>query len=370
MAVGRFRVKANVDLAVARRLVTELEGLGALCSVVDAAGAATPTPTPASAPSPAPAPAPAPAPKSAPASGLAHAGAAPASKSAPASGLAHAGAAAAPKSAPAPAADRSGDQYQSGLAAAFGAPSDSGADIGALAVDSGSFALATLDGDEGAPAAQEKTDAPVAAGPMDDDLFAPPEMSAEKELALAVDESALPRKTPPPMAAQPDPDGAPPSMLEQLAEMQQDTPPPMPAVAPRSATASAAAPATAPAAPTESLPVRARKLLGQKPHLRLAAGLLLGILLGFVPAHLFASFRERSAYDAARADVRDATHEYVSAITQEEVDRLGQNLEQVRRDAKSRMESTQSSIALMSLIIWAGCGLGVGFYWFRKIDWD
>ena len=39
-------------------------------------------------------------------------------------------------------------------------------------------------------------------------------------------------------------------------------------------------------------------------------------------------------------------------------------------NAISRMESAQSSIAVLSLLIWAGCGLGLGWVWFGKLDWD
>ena len=61
LRTGRVRVKAGVDLATARRFAAELELLGAVCSIVNAAAAPTaPAPAP-TAPAPtAPAPAPAP----------------------------------------------------------------------------------------------------------------------------------------------------------------------------------------------------------------------------------------------------------------------------------------------------------------------
>ena len=340
MSAGRFRVKANIELDVATRFAADLETLGAICSVVDADTGAPHAASAALAAAPVAAP-----PVAAPPAPVAPPGLAP----------------------PAPMGNKA-EEYQSGLSAAFNLPEDSRADIGALSYDSGALALATLDGDVEA----EKEETVAEAIEQDDDMFAPPEMAGEQELEIAVAVAPPPVARPPvaapaPAAAAPATAApAPPSMMEQLSDLQSQPPAsqsPAPVVAPPT-------PAKAGQKPAQKPLDRIRGALGRRASLRFATGVFLALLLGFIPAHLFAALREGSAYDSARADVSETHREYSAATTPDELEAASRNLEQTRRDALSRMQSTQSSIAVLSLLIWAGCGLGLGWVWFARLDWD
>ncbi len=149
LGAGRFRVKANLDLASARRFMEYLESEGALCTIVDDRGdvvvrsaAVTPTPPP---------------------------------DAADDSLALHT---------PPPPEDNE-VHYESGLAAGFGGESDS-QDLGVLAdaaASSGSLTLSMLDGES-----SEKKAGPSAgsvAAASDVEAFLPPEMLKEAKLELA-----------------------------------------------------------------------------------------------------------------------------------------------------------------------------------------
>ena len=99
------------------------------------------------------------------------------------------------------------------------------------------------------------------------------------------------------------------------------------------------------------------------PRVRLAAGVLLAILLGFVPAHLVASFRERSAYRAIDSKVNAAQ---VIADSPDAYDAL----DALRTDQLREKRHAQQMIALTSLLIWAAAGGGLAYAWFRRVPWD
>jgi hypothetical protein len=296
LAAGSLRVKSNVDLSTAESFAKDLEALGAVCAILDAASGA---PLRRAAPEPPP-------------------------KSAP------------PKPAPKP-------QYASGLAAAS---SSSSQDLGALGAGSGELSLATLDGDDDQPAASSDSmlaasfgpPVPVAPEPAAApaaDPFAPPDAEAEPLLDLDVD----------------------PATIRKPGRMS-DTPVPSPA----GPAARAATPAPAPA---PEAPPRRAGLAGivADVRVRLAVGVALAILIGFVPAHLVAAVREDSAY--AQVD-REIQARYKSVLTEADWDALDPMLaRQIERKKEQRR-----SIALASFLIWGLVGGGVAFLWFRKLDWD
>jgi hypothetical protein len=310
LAAGRLRVKSNVDRATADAFAKDLESIGAVCAILDAA---TGEPVPVAKP-----------------------------------------AAKAPLAAPPSAAPlRPSGSFSSGLAAASSSPAQQ--DLGAL--NSGEFALSTLDGaDEPSasgsgsrlpaeqgfmpasfgPAAPVEPEAAVAP-PLDP--FAPPDAESEPLLHLDVDPATVRR--PGKVSALPVPNAAP-------------------------APARRGTPAPDAAAPEEPAPPRGPAGLAgvvADRRVRLAAGVALAILIGFVPAHLVAAVREESAY--AQVD-KEIQARYKSVLTESDWDALDAMLaRQIERKKDQRR-----SIALASFLIWGLVGGGVAFVWFRKVDWD
>jgi len=348
---GRFRVKGNVDRATADSYVRDLQALGARCTIEEANPTnSLPTPVPGSLQRP-----------QAPSrpSGSALAGAPPSRPSAPPSALADAPPSrpSAPPSALAGYARAStpppvAGAYQSGLAAAFTAEagSSSSSGLGALERDDATFSLASVDGGDdarneiekspepafGVPAsigpAVAKASEPKKPKPKDVplDMFAPPDAeSADLEVDIAADEQELTRKrhtTPP---------AAPPLRASQPAIAQ---PPPV--------------------------TVKSSKLgpLADE-RVRTIAGVVLAIVIGFLPAHLLARSREASAY-------HEIDTQLVSLQAQAETPEEWEQLDHTRASFLERKQDERRNIALMALVIWALVGGGLGYAWFRKIPWD
>jgi hypothetical protein len=95
---------------------------------------------------------------------------------------------------------------------------------------------------------------------------------------------------------------------------------------------------------------------------RFAVGVLLAIVVGFIPAHLVGSMREDHAYRAIDAKVTTAQSAVDSQTRYDALDAL--RAEQL--DAKHR---AHRSIVLTSLLVWAAAGGAVAFVWFRRIPW-
>lgn len=384
---GRFRVKGNIERTLAEQYRRDLERLGARCTIEEATAEnsqrATPLPFPAVRPATPPvgvavAPsrpstppsglaAAAPSRPSAPPSGLAAAAAAPSRPSTPPSGLAAAA------TTPASAAS----QFQSGLAAAFSGELPA-ANLGALEKDDLPLSLASVDGaDEQAPpsaASFEPSGGGLSAsiGPLPEkakpaakperpkdvplDLFAPPEAQGD-ELAvdIAADELDITAKkrpnTPPPVA---DDAAHAPLQRAQAEPAARRSQPSM--QAPEAVPGAAASVASVPSVSSK------RGLLGSA-RVRFAAGVLLAILIGFVPAHLVASMREGSAYKAIDNTVIAAQH---LADTPE----MYAMLDKMRADQLDKKRGEQRNAAIIALAIWALVGGGVAFAWFKKVPWD
>jgi hypothetical protein len=116
---------------------------------------------------------------------------------------------------------------------------------------------------------------------------------------------------------------------------------------------------------TSSAPVRTRGKLGPlgDPAVRFGLGVVVAILLGFLPAHTIASMRERSAFAAIDSKV-NATQ----AAAESEEDYAA--LDAMRADALDHKRSDQRSIAIMAMAIWAAAGAAIAYGWFRAVPWD
>jgi hypothetical protein len=98
-------------------------------------------------------------------------------------------------------------------------------------------------------------------------------------------------------------------------------------------------------------------------RVRFAAGVLLAVLLGFVPAHFVAKMKEESASEEIDRKVRVAQ---MAAETPE----LYANLDRMRADQLDRKEGEHRNAAIIGFAIWALVGGGIAFAWFKKIPWD
>lgn len=357
---GRFRVKSNLDEATAERYRQDLAAIGARALVEDSTMSPTATPvagTPVVRPS----------------------GAAPAASAStgrgatPTSGLAAAGPAFHRPSTPIPTrpAQRpstpiptTGPAHQrpstpipsdvvSGLSAGFGDAAQ--ADLGALS--DGSLSLASLDGEEApaasnqfdtAPSIEEKpavTFAPSAKtepAPRNKppskamDLFAPPD-AGDQDFAVdlateEVEERAAKKASAPAEASSPPPSASspPPAMRR--------TPASMGAVED----------------PVHGTTVSATQF--SRGHF--IAGVVLALVIGFIPAHFVAAKRETSAFaaidqriEAAHA-AADSTETYLA-------------LDGARTKLREDKQGTRTMIALTSMLLWAVISAGVGFAFFR-----
>jgi len=344
MSQGRFRAKGNVDLETANTFAKDLDRLGAVCSIEDAQGNKVGEAAPAAAPS-----------SGFPAVGLSGA------QTPPSAGLPPVAAPQPPSPKPstsgigaAPAKTKTPPGgYQSGLAAAFGdEASRGGTDLGALgAADSAAFSLASLDGSEELAVDDSPMSQAPAAVAADDpsaieNRFRPPEEAggAPKALELAV--AAPVRKTPPPMPA------------VSASGEHPLTPPPRTTGGPISAEQPVVA-----AVPKESPVKVVTRALGNKPRVRLLAGVILAILLGFIPATLIASWQEGTAYADSRKEIHKV---YADVRTVED----WKGLDEVIKGELGVMNSSRQKIAITSILVWGAAGGGFAFLWFRKVPWD
>jgi len=360
IASGRFRVKGNCDGATADMYVRDLTRLGARCSVEEATPqnkANTPLPFPAVTPGATttgvpptpptttlpPPVKPGPGPKSAPKSALP-----PAPSQPPASG-----------------------NYQSGLSAAFSSSEAPVASLGALEGNGDfAFTLASVDGAEdnappppkpqsfeppgGAstaaapakPAPKPKTAKAAAPKDVPIDMFAPPDSAAEAEFKVdlapeEVERSARKKaSTPPPVA--------------------DAEPAPSPASSGRQSRPSLQVPTTT--APESTSGGRLPAPLAN-PNLRFALGVVLAIVIGFIPAHLVASMREKSAYESVDKKV-------IATQKQADTPDAYAALDTFRDEQLGRKQDDRRTIAIMAILIWGVVGAGAGYVWFRRIPWD
>jgi hypothetical protein len=378
---GRFRVKSNVDAANAERYRNDLETIGARVLVEDSLLSPTATPvagTPVIRATPPTGlaaaggpqhPRPTTPPITLGAAGPQHARAATPSPtsspsnrpSTPPSALAGYARPSTPPPVGGPAHQRPSTPIPgdivSGLSAAYSeTPAQS--DLGALS-DESALSLASLDGEE-APAASNQFDAPPADLPPEPkavitinakpktakadgaratpakamDLFAPPD-AGDQDLAVdlateEVDERAKKKATAPPASAAASSSSSLPSMRR--------TP---------QAMASVDAPVYGTTMPNREVS------RGQ-----FLAGVVLALVIGFVPAHFVANMREKSAFAAIDQRV---TEIYAAADSYETYAAL----DGARAKLLDEKQSKRTMIALTSMLLWAVVSAGVAFAFFR-----
>ena len=311
MSVGRFRVKSGIGRETAELLVADLESIGAVCTLEDETGRPI---------------------------------------------------------ALAPARSVSQSEMQSGLAAAaYGSP---GQDLGALATNSDGLALATLDGEDDRPAP-----GPESVAAFEPSAFAPPD-AGEADLQLAVE---LNHKPAAPASMQPehayaddgigpvvsgaavpagmDATNVPGAMGQPAMGMGSAPMPRAPSVAGGTAARSQGLAAAG------DLARQGLARLSHTPRLRFAVGVFLVLLVGFLPAHVFGVIREGSVY----SKIDDQVQAEQESVTDLEA---WNALDDSRKAHLERKYSSQRSIALGSIVVWALFGGIIGFVWFRRIDWD
>ncbi|HEX5060193.1 MAG TPA: hypothetical protein VFV99_12575 [Kofleriaceae bacterium] len=338
---GRFRVKGNTDRETAEKYRRDLEILGARCVIEEATAQNsqknTPLPFPAVRPATPVAGTPVLPPKPAAAK---------------------------------PATPPSGTpQYQSGLSAAFSGETPA-ANLGALAGDGLSFSLSSVDG------ADEQ--------PKGDVSFAPPESALPASIGPAPEKpkakakAEKPKDEPLDMFAPPDQQGEEFKVdiasdeKEQTAKKRPSTP--VPDESPRASSDKLARPQSEPAArksqpslqqPSEPAAVVKSSKLGPlaDPRARFAAGVLLAVLIGFVPAHLVASMREKSAY-------KEIDNKVLAAQQLADTAEVYATLDRMRTDQLEAKKGEQRNAAIIALAIWALVGGGIAFAWFKKVSWD
>ena len=103
-------------------------------------------------------------------------------------------------------------------------------------------------------------------------------------------------------------------------------------------------------------------LLGDE-RVRFAAGIVVAILLGFLPAHIVAGVRERSVYAAVDREV-------VAAQQVADNPDSYAKLDAVRAEHLQRKHDERFSIVILALAIWGAAGGAVAYGWFRKVPWD
>jgi hypothetical protein len=98
-------------------------------------------------------------------------------------------------------------------------------------------------------------------------------------------------------------------------------------------------------------------------RMRFAAGVVLAIVLGFVPASIVAGIRERSAFGAIDGVV------FAAQAAADTPDRY-EALDALRAGQLDAKRSARRMIMLTALAIWAAAGGAVAYAWFRRVPWD
>ncbi len=322
IAGGKFRVKGNVDRATAEKYLRDLDILGARCSI-EAANAANSRPTPLPFPAVRPAtPLPIPERPSTPPS-----------------------------------------KYSSGLSAAFSGDTPA-ASLGALEHGS-ALSLASVDGSD-----EVKSEAPAAS-------FAPPAMPASIGPAPAKKPAAAGAKKPAPPKDEPldlfvppevgDGGGFSVDLAEDEPRKRASTPPAgAPAALPpeepkvQIKISTPGARASQPAIPVQAAPAKRGNPLADT-RVRFTAGVVLAILLGFLPAHFIAAMSEKSAFAEIDRRVLDVQADPATPY---------ESLDQLRDEQLARKHSDRRRIAIMAFIIWGAVGGGIAYGWFKRIPWE
>jgi hypothetical protein len=343
IASGRFRVNGNCDRATADSYIRDLTALGARCSLEEASpsnAAKTPLPFPAVTVAPAQ-------PAARPSQSLLP-----------------------PRQTPPPAMARTATPpkgFQSGLAAAFSGEQQVGS-LGALD-DGALLKLSSVDGTEEGPAADAFAPPPTAAAPAAK-LDGKPKPTAP---AKSAGPAAKPKDVPLDMFAPPDADDAnfavdlAPDEVARAAKKKVSIPPETepaePAPASRTSRPSLQVPTDRASRPSLQTLTGPPATGLRDPKTRFVVGIVIAIVLGFVPAHFIAHLQESSAFAKVDANVNAVQHD---AVTPEDYTAL----DDFRAGQLARKHDERRNIALLAMLIWAAGGAGIAYVWFRRIPWD
>jgi hypothetical protein len=179
------------------------------------------------------------------------------------------------------------------------------------------------------------------------DMFAPPEMQGDEfKVDIASDENDFSARkrasTPPPMETVPDPAAKGAPSTQRISKPSLQVP-------------------NAPVSVVTTVPSKFGPLGDER--VRFVAGVILAVVLGFIPAHFIAKMKEESA---------DATidRKVITAQQAAETPEVYANLDRMRADQLGRKESEHRNAAIIGFAIWALAGGGIAFAWFKKIPWD
>ncbi|HEY4179948.1 MAG TPA: hypothetical protein VGM90_24065, partial [Kofleriaceae bacterium] len=251
------------------------------------------------------------------------------------------------------------NNMQSGLAAAFGTNNRAQSESEFSALGAGnSFSLASLDGDDAGQgangeeqfAAAVKYEPPPAtprtvtgnksqpsAAPVD--LFRPPDAEEAEALVDLADDEVVARAEKADRAAKA-------------------------SLPPTNVSGSNAPLGPKPFGRVDAAPVTTLDEKEPTPRGRFAAGVFLAILLGFLPAHLVASSREKSTFRQIDAEIARTQENAVSDEDQYKA------LDGFRAGQLAKKEAERKSIAMMAMAIWALAGAAVAYGFFFRVPWD
>lgn len=346
---GRFKVKAGIDRATAETYARDLDQLGAIVVVVDASGATVDF-------------------SAKPAVAKPALGVPPPRTGSPLPSSPPPRAASGPL--PARAADAPARAASGPLASLAGAKSGAAQDLGALGRDDGAIALASLDGED-EPIIEPTSLSMASFGPAPT-----PASRAPTPAPRAPTPAPTPRAASEPAAGAPRVMTGPPVDLFAAPDSDDDNMELAIDVVKKPAGTTATQPARTmapPLAPAAEAPVgrtsggpsigdRARDVLGNA-RIRFAAGVLVAVLIGFIPATIVASVREGSAYAAIDTKLRDR---YAAVASDEEYAAL----DGARASALETKYAERREIALIAVVIWAAVAGGLAYVWFRRVPWD
>jgi hypothetical protein len=338
LEVGRrFRIKSNIDLPMAERLVEELAHLGAVATIIDVktgnvvkserhrrpaqAGAPLSAPPPLADATPPPLP------------------------------MTGATLPARPPLHPPP-PSRAAAPFESGLSAAMRGGGMGEVPLGALDA-LGSAQLSSLDGSEDTvpappPSVATPVAPPLSASPHDP-FGAPKDEEAPLELDLAAAPPPPRGRLADPVLGEEDPTLAVPPAVGTAQAI------PAPRAPGRATGASFGGTAVAPASR-----MGIAGYVSGSPRRALLAGLALALLFGYLPASLYASSATDSKYALIRRDVESAQSGSLTLTDWQELPRI-------RQAAVARMESAQGRIAVITFMLWVICAGGVLALWYRIV---
>jgi hypothetical protein len=159
-----------------------------------------------------------------------------------------------------------------------------------------------------------------------------------------------------------------PDEVDHAAKKRASIPPPDVTATPMAAPAAAALPAARYSRPSLQAPSASQNLATAAPtgsgladpKIRFALGVVIAIVIGFIPAHFVAHAKEKSAFAEIDAKVIEIQSQADAPDTYAALDGFrATQLDHKREDRRTA--------AMLAMLVWAACGAGVAFVWFKKI---